>query len=53
VLEEALRLILERMEDLSSLAAETGRLAGLLAALRSADIDAGACGRVTAAVTVS
>lgn len=46
VLEEALRLILEKMEDLSSLAAETGRLAGLLAALRAADIDAGGDGTV-------
>jgi hypothetical protein len=46
VLEEALRLILEKMEDLSSLAAETARLAGLLAALRAADIDAGGDGNV-------
>jgi hypothetical protein len=46
VLEEALRLILEKMEDLSSLAAETGRLAGLLAALRAADVDAGGDGTV-------
>jgi hypothetical protein len=46
VLEEALRLILERMEDLSSLAAETARLAGLLAALRAADVDAGGDGTV-------
>lgn len=46
VLEEALRLILEKMEDLSSLAAETGRLAGLLAALTAADIDAGGDGTV-------
>lgn len=46
VLEEALRLVLEKMEDLSSLAAETGRLAGLLAALRAADVDAGGDGTV-------
>jgi hypothetical protein len=46
VLEEALRLILEKMEDLSSLAAETGRLSGLLAALRAADVDAGGDGTV-------
>jgi hypothetical protein len=46
VLEEALRLILEKMEDLSSLAAETARLAGLLAALRAADVDAGGDGTV-------
>lgn len=46
MLEEALRLILEKMEDLSSLAAETARLAGLLAALRAADMDAGGDGTV-------
>lgn len=46
VLEEALRLILEKMEDLSSLAAETARLAGLLEALRAADVDAGGDGTV-------
>jgi len=46
VLEEALRLVLEKMEDLSSLAAETARLAGLLAALRAADVDAGGDGTV-------
>eukprot|EP00879_Flechtneria_rotunda_P019295 GHRR01020264.1.p1 GENE.GHRR01020264.1~~GHRR01020264.1.p1 ORF type:complete len:497 (+),score=171.65 GHRR01020264.1:437-1927(+) len=44
VLEGALGLILARIDEFSALAAETTRLAGLLAALEAADIDAGGSG---------
>lgn len=44
VLEDALGIMLARLDDFSSLAAETSRLTGLLDALRAADVDGGGAG---------
>jgi hypothetical protein len=46
VLEGALGLILAKLDEFSSLAAETVRLDGLLTALQAADVDAGGSGTV-------
>ncbi|WIA31784.1 hypothetical protein OEZ86_002655 [Tetradesmus obliquus] len=46
VLEGALGLILAKLDEFSSLAAETARLDGLLTALEAADVDAGGSGSV-------